>query len=59
MANNFFQEIMFVFCLYLGFVVLLFKSEYPDFGNYKRLQHSIESIRSIIKRMDVVLCKDS
>jgi hypothetical protein len=28
---------MFVFCLYLGFVVLLFKSEYPNFGNSKGL----------------------
>ncbi len=33
MANNFFQESMFVFCLYLGFVILLFKSEYPNFAS--------------------------
>jgi len=48
-----------VFCLYLGFVVLLFKSKYPDFGNSKRLQQSIESTRSITEGMGVVLCKDS
>jgi hypothetical protein len=36
-ANNCFQEFVFVFCLYLGFVVLLFKSEHPDFGNSKGL----------------------
>jgi hypothetical protein len=48
-----------VFCLYLGFVVLLFKNEYPNFGNFKGLQQSIEFIRSITKGMGVVLCKDS
>jgi hypothetical protein len=32
--NNSSQESMFVFCLYLGFVVLLFKSKFPDFRNY-------------------------
>jgi hypothetical protein len=48
-----------VFFLYLGFVVLLFKSEYLDFGNSKGLQQSIESIRLIMKGMGVVLCKDS
>jgi len=37
-TNNSSQESMFVFCLYLGFVVLLFKSEYLDFGNSKGLQ---------------------
>jgi len=37
-TNNFSQEFVFVFCLYLGFVVLLFKSEYPNFGNSKVLQ---------------------
>jgi hypothetical protein len=47
MVNNSFQESMFVFCLYLNFVVLLFKSEYSDFGNSKGLQQSIESISSI------------
>jgi hypothetical protein len=59
MTNNFSQESMFVFCLYLGFVVLLFKSEYLDFGNSKGLQQSIESTRSITEGMSVVLCKDS
>jgi hypothetical protein len=58
-ANNSSQESMFVFCLYLGFVVLLFKSEYLDFGNSKRLHQSIESTRSITEGMGVVLCKDS
>jgi hypothetical protein len=58
-ANNFFQEFVFVYYLYVGFVVLLFKSEYPDFGNSKGLLQSIESTRSITKRMGVVLCKDS
>jgi hypothetical protein len=48
-----------VFCLYLGFVVLLFKSEYLDFGNSKGLQQSIKSTRSITEGMGVVLCKDS
>jgi len=37
MTNNFFQEFVFVFCLYLDFVVLLFKNKYPNFGNSKRL----------------------
>ncbi len=59
MANNSFQESMFVFCLYLVFVVLLFKSEYPNFGNSKGLQQSIKSISSITERMGVVLFKDS
>jgi hypothetical protein len=58
MFNKFFQEFVFVFCLYLGFVVLFFKSEYPDFGNSKGLQQSIEFIRSITEGMGVVLCKD-
>ncbi len=59
MANNSFQKFVFVYCLYLGFVVLLFKREYPDFGNSKGLQQSIESTRLITKGMGVVLCKDS
>ncbi len=59
MANNFSQESVFVFFLYLGFVVLLFKNEYPNFGNSKGLQQSIESTRLIIEGMSVVLCKDS
>ncbi len=59
MANNSFQKSVFVYCLYLGFVVLLFKSEYPNFGNSKGLQQSIESTRLITKGMGVVLCKDS
>jgi len=58
-ANNSFQESMFVFCLYLGFVILFFKSKYLDFGNSKRLQQSIESTRSITEGMGVVFCKDS
>jgi hypothetical protein len=58
-ANNFFQESMFMFCLYLGFIVLLFKNEYPDFENSKGLQQSIESTRLIIEGMGVILCKDS
>jgi hypothetical protein len=41
MTNNYSQDFVFVFCLYLGFVVLLFKSEYPDFGNSKGLQHPL------------------
>jgi hypothetical protein len=57
-ANNFFQESVFVLCLYLGFVVLFFKSKYPNFGNSKGLQQSIKFIRSITKGMGVVLCKD-
>jgi hypothetical protein len=48
-----------VFCLYLGFVVLLFKSEYPDFGNFERLQQSNKSTRLITKGMGVIICKDS
>ncbi len=48
-----------MFCLYLGFVVLLFKNEYLDFGNSKGLQQSIKSTRSITEGMGVVLCKDS
>jgi len=58
-ANNSFQESMFVFCLYLGFVVLFFKSEYPNIGNSKRLQQSIEFTRSMTEKMGVILCKDS
>jgi hypothetical protein len=58
-ANNFSQKSVFVFCLYLGFVILFFKNECPDFWNSKGLQQSIESTRSIIKGMGVVLCKDS
>jgi len=46
-ANNYFQEYVFVFCLCLGFVVVFFKSEYPAFGNSKGLQQSIEFTRSI------------
>jgi hypothetical protein len=37
MANNSSQDFVFVFCLYLGFVVLFFKNEYLDFGNFKGL----------------------
>jgi hypothetical protein len=59
MANNSSQESVFVFCLYLGFVVLLFKNEYSDFGNSKGLQHSIKSTRLITEAMGVVFCKDS
>jgi hypothetical protein len=59
MANNSSQEYVFVFCLYLGFVVLFFKNEYPDFGNSKGLQQSIKSTRLIIEGMGVVLCRDS
>ncbi len=58
-ANISFQEFMFMFCLYLGFVVLLFKSEYLDFGNFKGLQQSIKFTRSIIEGMGVVFCKNS
>jgi len=58
-ANNSSQESVFVFCLYLGFIVLFFKNEYLDFGNSKGLQQSIESTRSIIEGMGVILCKDS
>jgi len=58
-ANNSSQESVFMFCLHLRFVVLLFKSEYPNFGNFEGLQQSIESTRSITKGMGVVLCKDS
>jgi hypothetical protein len=36
-ANNSFQESMFMFYFCLGFVILFFKSEYPDFGNSKGL----------------------
>jgi hypothetical protein len=46
-ANNSSQEFVFVFCLYLGFVVLFFKNEYPDFGNSKKLQQSVEFTKSI------------
>ncbi len=59
MANNSSQKSMFGFYSYLGFIVLLFKSKYSDFGNSEGLQESIESTRSIIHRMGVVLCKDS
>jgi hypothetical protein len=58
-ANNSSQEYVFVFCLCMGFVVLFFKSKYLAFGNSKGLQQSIESTRSIIERMGVILCKDS
>jgi hypothetical protein len=58
-TNNYSQKSMFVFCSYLGFIVLLFKSEYLDFGNSKGLHQSIESTRSITQGMGVVLCKDS
>jgi hypothetical protein len=50
-ANNFSQEFVFMFCLYMGFIVLLFKSEYLDFGNSKGLQQSIKSTRLITKGM--------
>jgi len=56
-TNNSFQEFMFVFCLYLDFVVLLYKNEYPNFGNSKGLQQSIEFTRSITEGMGVVFCK--
>jgi hypothetical protein len=46
-SNNSSQEFMFVFCLYLDFVVLLYKNEYLNFGNSKGLQQSIEFTRSI------------
>ncbi len=59
MANDSSQKSMFGFCLYLGFIVLFFKSEYLNFGNSKELQQSIESTRSIIHKMGVVLCSDS
>ncbi len=59
MANNSSQKFVFVFCLYMGFIVVIFKSEYPKFGNSKGLQQSIESTRSITQGMGVVLCKDS
>jgi len=58
-ANNSSQEFVFMFCLCLGFVVLVFKNEYPNFGNSKRLHQSIEFTRSITEGMGVVLCKDS
>ncbi len=38
MDNNYSQKSMFVFCSYLGFIFLLFKSKYLDFGNSKGLQ---------------------
>jgi len=41
MANNSFQKSVFVFCSYMSFIVLLFKSKYLNFGNSKRLQQSI------------------
>jgi len=37
-ANNSFQKSVFGFCSYLSFIVLLFKSEDPDFGNSEGLQ---------------------
>jgi len=58
-ASKSFQKSVFEFCLYLGFIVLLFKNEYPNFGNSKGLQQSIESTSSISQRMGVVFCKDS
>jgi len=36
-AINSSQKFVFGFCLYLGFIVLLFKSEYLDFGNFEGL----------------------
>ncbi len=47
-----------LFCLYLGFVVFLFKNEYLNIGNSKALQQSIESTRLITEGMGVVFCKD-
>jgi hypothetical protein len=35
-AINFFQKFVFGFCLYLGFIVLLFKSQYLDFGEFQK-----------------------
>ncbi len=58
MANNSSQEFVFVFCLYLGFVVLFFKSKYLDFGNSKGLQQSIKYIRSMIEGMGIIFYKD-
>jgi hypothetical protein len=43
--------------LYLDFVSLHFKREYPDFWEHQRLQQFIEITRSIIQRRIVVLCK--
>ncbi len=57
-ANNSSQEFVFVFCLYLGFVVLFFKSKYLDFGNSKGLQQSIKYIRSMIEGMGIIFYKD-
>jgi hypothetical protein len=37
-ANDSSQEFMLVFCLYLGFFILFFKSKYLDFGNSKGLE---------------------
>ncbi len=51
MVNNSFEEYVFVFCLYVGFVVLLFNSEYLDFENFEGLQQSIKSTRLITKGM--------
>jgi hypothetical protein len=59
MVNNSFEEYVFVFCLYVGFVVLLFNSEYLDFENFEGLQQSIKSTRLITERMGVIFCKDS
>jgi hypothetical protein len=58
-ANNSSQKSVLGFCSYLGFIVLFFKSEYLDFGNSEGLQQSIESTRSIIHKMGVILYKDS
>jgi hypothetical protein len=57
--NNSSQKSMFVFCSYLSFIVWLSKNEYPNFWNSKRLQQSIEFIRSITYEMGVILCKNS
>jgi hypothetical protein len=37
-TDNNFSKSVFGFCSYLGFIVLLFKNEYPDFGNFEGLQ---------------------
>jgi hypothetical protein len=59
MTNNSSQKFVFRFCSYLGFIILFFKSKYPNFGNSEGLQESIQSTRSIVQRMGVVLCKNS
>ncbi len=51
---------MFVFCLYLGFVILLFKSEYPNFASWmKTIDLLNEDYCKILQKISIVFIQDA